>query len=101
EREPERRRHVLMLAEALRSRLRGLGLNIGAGSRHIVPVIVGEAEMAAELSKALLKRRLLVPAILPPAVPEGASRLRIPLTAGHTEEDVERLAQALKETIQP
>jgi len=94
--EPNRRQHLLGLAAVLRARLQDLGF---AGTRsqcHIVPVIVEEATKAMELSARLADRGLLVPAIRPPSVPEGTSRLRISLTAGHTEEDVERLVLELK-----
>jgi 8-amino-7-oxononanoate synthase len=57
---------------------------------------VEEATKAMELSARLADRGLLVPAIRPPSVPEGTSRLRISLTAGHTEEDIERLVLELK-----
>jgi 8-amino-7-oxononanoate synthase len=91
--EPERRRHLLALAEILRA-----GLPVPTESRcQIVPVIVGEAAAAMRLSARLEERGLLVPAIRPPSVPEGTSRLRISLTAGHTEEDVQRLLEALRE----
>jgi 8-amino-7-oxononanoate synthase len=95
--EPERRQRVLALAGRLRERLRALGLDTGRSACHIVPVIVGGAREAVALAEALRRKRLLVPAIRPPSVPEGGSRLRISLTAGHTEEDVDRLAEALRQ----
>ena len=93
--EPERRRHVLALAETLRQRLNALGLRVGPSACQIVPVIVGDAQAALDLSRRLEECGLLVPAIRPPSVPDGTSRLRISLTAGHTEGDVERLVEAL------
>jgi 8-amino-7-oxononanoate synthase len=94
--EPERRRHVLALAEGLRGALAGLGLDVGRSRSQIVPVLVGEAAAAVALSRRLERRSLLVPAIRPPSVPGGTSRLRVSLTAGHTEEDVARLVEALR-----
>jgi 8-amino-7-oxononanoate synthase len=94
--EPERRRHVLSLAEGLRQRLTALGLNVGPSACQIVPVIVGDAQAAVDLSRRLEALGLLVPAIRPPSVPDRTSRLRISLTAGHTEGDVERLVAALR-----
>ncbi len=52
----------------------------------------------------LRERGLWVPAIRPPTVPEGTARLRIALSAAHSEGDVDRLIQALAElapTSQP
>jgi 7-keto-8-aminopelargonate synthetase-like enzyme len=94
--EPERRRHVLALAAVLRQRLRELGRDVGRSCCQIVPLIVGEARAAVELSRRLEGRGLLVPAIRPPSVPDGTARLRISLGAGHTEEDVQRLVEALR-----
>jgi 8-amino-7-oxononanoate synthase len=95
-REPERRRHLLARAEQLRAGLKRIGLDTGRSNSHIVSIIIGAPEAAVELSRKLAKKRLLVPAIRPPSVPEGTSRLRISLTAGHSEEDIERLIEALR-----
>jgi 8-amino-7-oxononanoate synthase len=95
ESEPQRRRHVLALAEVLRRRLRDLGHDVGSSCCQIVPLIVGEARAAVALSEHLQERGLLVPAIRPPSVPDGTARLRISLTAGHTEEDVQRLVEGI------
>jgi 8-amino-7-oxononanoate synthase len=93
--EPERRRRVLALAEQLRTGLEALGQPANPSRCQIVPLIVGEAAAAVRLSERLAECGLLVPAIRPPSVPEGTARLRISLTAGHTEEDVRRLLAAL------
>jgi 8-amino-7-oxononanoate synthase len=58
-------------------------------------VIVGSAASALAVMRALEDRGLWVPAIRPPTVPEGTSRLRISLSALHTASDVERLLAAL------
>jgi 8-amino-7-oxononanoate synthase len=97
EQEPERRRRLLCLAEQLRDRLRGIGYPVSGPGCHILPIVVGETRAALELSSHLEEQGLLVPAIRPPSVPEGTSRLRISLTAGHTEEDIDRLISALRD----
>ena len=61
----------------------------------ILPVLVGEERRALAVAEALLADGLLVPAIRPPTVPPGTSRLRVALSAAHTAEHVERLAGAL------
>ncbi|MFQ3592903.1 MAG: 8-amino-7-oxononanoate synthase [Gemmataceae bacterium] len=95
--EPQRREQVLMLADLLRSHLRELGYDVGCSASPIVPVIVGTPEAALALQNRLAAQRLLVPAIRPPSVPVGTSRLRISLSAAHTLEDVDRLVAALHE----
>jgi 8-amino-7-oxononanoate synthase len=98
QREPERRQHVLTLAERLWVGLKQVGLDTGRSSSHIVSFVIGDPEAAVAFSAKLAKQRLLVPAIRPPSVPEGTSRLRISLTAGHSDEDVDRLIAALQST---
>jgi len=61
----------------------------------IVPVLVGSEQRALAASASLLDQGLWVPAIRPPTVPEGTSRLRVTLSAAHREDDVTRLVAAL------
>jgi 8-amino-7-oxononanoate synthase len=95
--EPERRRHLLALAVRLREQLQSSGCPENSSPCPIVPFVAGDARAAVALSEKLSERGLLVPAIRPPAVPDGTARLRISLTAGHTEEDIGRLIAALRE----
>lgn len=82
--------------DALRARLRAHVERLRPGHPSpIVPVVVGGEEAALAASAALLDLGLLVPAIRPPTVPPGTSRLRISLTAAHTTEQVDRLAAGL------
>jgi 8-amino-7-oxononanoate synthase len=66
---------------------------------HIVPIVVGSARQACELTSQLLSRGMFAPAIRPPTVPQGTARLRISLTALHTAEQLEQLAAALCELV--
>ena len=63
----------------------------------IQPLIVGDATAAVALAQQLAERGLWVPAIRPPTVPAGTSRLRVSLSAAHTDEYIERLLRALME----
>ncbi|MCF6158604.1 MAG: 8-amino-7-oxononanoate synthase [wastewater metagenome] len=62
----------------------------------IIPIIIGSAEDALSLSLRLYKNGILIPAIRPPTVPPGTSRLRISLMATHTEEDIHTLTDTLR-----
>jgi 8-amino-7-oxononanoate synthase len=93
--EPERRQKVLALAALLREQLRAGGFAVIGQHCQIVPVVIGQAGDAVEVSKRLEEQGLLAPAIRPPTVPAGTARLRLSVTAGHTEEDVHRLVKAL------
>lgn len=61
----------------------------------IVPVVLGDEQAALDAATALLGRGLLVPAIRPPTVPPGTSRLRVTLSAAHTDAQVDALLAAL------
>ncbi len=95
--EPERRNRVLALAERLRRELQAFGGNVGASCCQIVPLIVGGAHEAVALSRRLEEAGFLVPAIRPPSVPEGSARLRISITAGHSESDILHLTTTLRD----
>jgi 7-keto-8-aminopelargonate synthetase-like enzyme len=82
--------------ELLRTRLRSLVDKILPGHpTPIIPIILGEERRAVEASRVLLDQGLLVPAIRPPSVPPGSSRLRVALSAIHTDAQIADLAQAL------
>lgn len=97
--EPERRAQLHRLVARFRDGAQSIGLALTPSFTPIQPVIVGDAADALQLSDALLERGVLVAAIRPPTVPQGTARLRITLTAAHTEADVDRLLEALKETV--
>jgi 8-amino-7-oxononanoate synthase len=61
----------------------------------VIPVVIGDERAAMAASDALLARGMLVPAIRPPTVAPGTSRLRIALSAAHTEGQVDALVEAL------
>ena len=81
---------------ALRARLRAHVDAVRPGHPSpIVPVVLGSEEAALAAAESLLAQGLLVPAIRPPTVAEGTSRLRVALSAAHTAEQVGALVQAL------
>src|SRR5258706_306257 len=81
-----------------RERLRNLIVVLREGLRESErPLVLGGNSEAVRASTALRERGILVPAIRPPTVPEGSARLRISLSAAHSEDDVLRLAAALRE----
>ncbi|ABM61738.1 8-amino-7-oxononanoate synthase [Halorhodospira halophila] len=93
-----RREHLQALIARFRSGARQLGLPVPqpAGPRTpIQPVLVGPSATATAWSAELDRRGLRVAAIRPPTVPAGTARLRVSLTACHSEEDVDRLLEAL------
>jgi 8-amino-7-oxononanoate synthase len=82
--------------DALRARLRRHVDCLAPGHPSpIVPVVLGDEEAALAASAALLAQGLLVPAIRPPTVPVGTSRLRVSLSASHTDDDIHALLRGL------
>ncbi len=82
-------------AQCLRDMLTQAGLNTGASTTQIVPVMIG-GEAAALLAAARLKELgILAMAIRPPTVPPGASRLRLSLSAAHSDDDILSIAKAV------
>jgi len=96
EQEPQRRAHVLALAERLRSELAEKGWDLAGSQSQIVPIVVGSADRALALAAGLESDGLLAPAIRPPTVPAGRCRIRISLSADHTIEDIDRLLGSLQ-----
>jgi len=87
------------MADHARSVLQVRGLNLGASQSHILPIHLGTPEQAAQISAKLFDEGIHAPAIRPPTVPEGTSRLRLNITAAFTETDVNRLAEALSAAV--
>jgi 8-amino-7-oxononanoate synthase len=80
---------------ALAAALAEAGLAVGPSAGSIVPLLLGTPERAAALAGQLRQHGLFVPAIRPPTVPAGTSRLRISLSAAHTDSDLAALVAAL------
>ena len=89
----------------LRGRLRGLidrvadGIGAPDHPSPILPVVMGPEDEAMAASAALLDLGLWVPAIRPPTVAPGTSRLRITLSATHTDDQVDRLLVGLASAV--
>lgn len=94
-REPERRAHLQALVARFRAGATQLRYRLMESVTPIQPMWIGEADAAVALSQALMQRGWYVPAIRPPTVPEGSARLRITLSAAHTEAQVDGLLDAL------
>jgi len=74
-----------------------MGLPLMASESPIQPILVGDSQQALALSQALKDSGIWVSAIRPPTVPVNEARLRVTLTAAHSEADVAQLLQALEQ----
>ena len=93
--EPWRREHLAQLIVRFRVGAEQLGLPLMISASAIQPLLVGDAARAVDLSKRLSEAGFLIGAIRPPTVPAGTSRLRITLSAAHSEEQVDQLLEQL------
>jgi len=93
--EPWRREHLAQLIVRFRVGAEQLGLPLMLSASAIQPLLVGDAARAVDLSKRLSEAGFLIGAIRPPTVPAGTSRLRITLSAAHSEEQVDQLLEQL------
>jgi 8-amino-7-oxononanoate synthase len=91
-----RRRCLIELSARISRRLELRRWLLLPSQTAIQPLIVGENSETVALSDALATEGILVPAIRPPTVPKGSARLRISLSAAHTEADVDRLIETLR-----
>lgn len=78
-----------------RRRMADIPLQLADSQTAIQPIIVGDNQRTLQLAARLRERGLWVTAIRPPTVPAGSARLRITLTAAHTESDIDALLEAL------
>lgn len=92
--EPERRKHLLAMAALVRKELREKGYDVLEGITPIIPIVIGDAKEATNMQKQLEEKGVFIPAIRPPTVPEGTSRLRCALMATHTKEHIKAIIHA-------
>lgn len=100
-REPERLERQRRAAQVLRDRLRDLGYETGASTAAIVPVMVGSAERAWRLARALFARGVIAAAVVYPAVPRRSARLRLCATAALSEADLNEGIEAFAALTAP
>ena len=90
-----RREHLNTLINQFRRGAEQIGLQLMDSFTPIQPILMGDSARALRLSQRLRERGLLVTAIRPPTVPAGGARLRVTLSAAHTEAQVQLLLSGL------
>ena len=79
-----------------RREIKSLGFKISEGIHPIVPVMLGEASIAQEMSSALLKAGVYIKGLWYPVVPKGKARLRAQLSASLEKKDIDRALEAFE-----
>jgi 8-amino-7-oxononanoate synthase len=98
-REPERRARLLAAIARLRLALGPDAAHLLPSRTPIQPLVVGDSRRALALSASLREAGFWVAAIRPPTVPAGSARLRITLSAAHTDADIDAFAAALRTAL--
>ncbi|HKU04240.1 MAG TPA: glycine C-acetyltransferase, partial [Arthrobacter sp.] len=88
------RRRLFENAELFRRRMTEEGFDLLPGEHAIVPVMFGDAVMAAKVADRMLQHGVFVTAFSFPVVPRGAARIRVQLSAAHSADDVEACVRA-------
>ena len=92
--EPQLRQRLFSHAKRLKRVLIDLGYTLLPSETQILPVVLGSPQRATDVGEALLTEGVFAPAIRPPAVPTGTSRLRLTVMATHTEAEIQRAMDA-------
>ena len=95
-REPERRKHIAMLAARFRKGLEEAGFDLKPGEHPIIPVMIGDAGKAAAMAEKLLEYGVYAIGFSFPVVPRGEARIRTQLSAAHTVEDIDFAIEAFR-----
>ncbi len=81
-------------AELFRTLMTDAGFDLLPGQHPIVPVMIGDAARAARIAEAMLTQGVYVIAFSYPVVPQGKARIRVQLSAAHSEDDVRTCVNA-------
>jgi 8-amino-7-oxononanoate synthase len=96
-----RREHLALLIARFRRAALAAGITLGDSQTPIQPILLGDAALCLKASAALRDAGYWVSAIRPPTVPPGTERLRVTLSAAHTQAEVDGLVEALGTALAP
>ena len=91
---PELRQRLFSHAKLLKTALIGLDYTLLPSETQILPIVLGSPQQATNIAQVLLAEGVFAPAIRPPAVPTGTSRLRVTVMATHTEAEIQKAVDA-------
>ena len=91
---PELRKTLWKNVQKFRQLMEKAGFTISKDEHPIVPIILGDAKLAKTMASEILKKGIFVIAFSYPVVPEGKARIRVQISASHTDKDIERVVSA-------
>ncbi|MFI5227649.1 MAG: aminotransferase class I/II-fold pyridoxal phosphate-dependent enzyme [Gemmatimonadales bacterium] len=92
--EPERRERLWANTTLVAQSLRSMGFDTGASDTPVIPVHIGDLEKALQAWRTLFDHGVFTHPIVPPAVPLNSCRIRVSMSAEHTDEQIERVLDA-------
>jgi len=95
EEEPQLRERLWRNRNYYADGLKSLGFDILKSETPIIPIMIGDDRLAMIISQRLLEAGVFAPAIRPPTVPKGTSRIRTTIMASHTREDIDHVLESL------
>ena len=99
--QPELRTQLWDNADYFHAQLRGLGIDTGASTTYIMPIVIGDRERMYRLGHQLRRRGLWVAPVDYPAVPQDRICFRACVTAKHTRADLDEALNILEDTLAP
>ncbi len=96
ENEPERRQRLWQITDKMRRGFQALGFDTGESQTQIIPIIIGEDEVAFMFWKLLREEGIFTTPTIYPAVPKGRALIRTSYSATHRDEDLDRILATFK-----
>jgi 8-amino-7-oxononanoate synthase len=96
EQEPERRDRLWANTNLVAQSLRSMGFDTGESDTPVIPVLIGDFEKVLVAWRTLFDHGVFTHPIVPPAVPLNACRIRVSMSAEHTDEQIERVLSAFE-----
>jgi 8-amino-7-oxononanoate synthase len=101
QREPELRKQLWENADYFRTHLQKMGIDVGASTTYVMPIVIGERERMYRLCRDLRRKGLWVAPVDYPAVPQHRICFRACVTANHTRADLDEALNILEDTLVP
>ena len=93
---PELRQQLIENAEFFRGELSSMGFTLAGAGHPIIPVMLGDAELAQKFAELMLNENVYVIGFSFPVVPEGQARIRTQMSSAHSREDLVNAIEAFK-----
>ena len=93
---PELRQQLFENAEFFRGELSSMGFKLAGAGHPIIPVMLGDAELAQKFAELMLNENVYVIGFSFPVVPEGQARIRTQMSSAHSREDLVNAIEAFK-----